>query len=513
MNYIKLFNTHNDYETYINSQDKILPNVSYCEDNNEVHYNPWTDPRLIITYNVEDTSEPTLLYHYIIDSWYDDETGQTVEVETIGVNLFEKIEIDGVEVSVSDLDSDEGYYQFNTTGNHTVKYTLLDPTTLGDDGTFTECSSITSIIIPNNLTTINNSAFSYCSGLTSVTIGEGVTTIGEKAFFNCTSLTDITIPNSIITIGDWAFHYCLSLTSLTIPDNVTSIGRESFYYCSNLIDLTLGNSLTTIGERAFGLCDGLINVTIPDSVTTIGEECFSHCSGLRSVTIGDGVTTISTNAFEYCKNLISVTIPDSVTTIGFNAFYTCYFMLNNFINNSSLDEVSNNYWGAIILDSENDGLCIKNNSLLRYRGTSNSVTIPSGVTSIGENAFNGCSDITSVTIPNSVTTIGNSAFIDCTGLTSITIPNSVTTIEGNAFNNCSGLTSITIGSGVISIDTYVFRNCNSLETITCFRSTAPTITYNTFDRIKANGILYVPTGSTGYNNWMTYLRSWTKVEQ
>ena len=326
--YLKLFDTHADYNTYITGSDKVLPNVSYCVDNNEVHYNPWTDPRLIITYNVEDTSEPTLLYHYIIDSWYDVETGQTVEVETIGVNLFEKIEIDGVEASISDLDSDEGYYQFNTTGNHIVKYTLLDPTTLGDDGTFSECGNITSVIIPNTVTTIGSAAFYGCTGLTSVTIPNGITSIASSAFADCTSLTSITIPNTVTTIGYAAFYGCTSLTSITIPNTVTTIGSAAFWKCTSLTSVTIPDSVTSIGNAAFYGCTSLTSVTIGNGVTIIDITAFSRCTSLTSVAIPNSVTSIGNAAFQHCSGLTSVTIGNSVTTIGTYAFDSCSGLTN-----------------------------------------------------------------------------------------------------------------------------------------------------------------------------------------
>jgi hypothetical protein len=147
-------------------------------------------------------------------------------------------------------------------------------------------------------------------------------------------------------------------------------------------------------------------------------------------------------------------------------------------------------------------------------GCKNTV-IPDSVTSIGNSAFSGCTGLTSVTIPDSVTSIGDSAFRDCSGLTNITIPDSVTSIGSSVFSSCTGLTSITIPDSVTSIGSSVFSSCTGLTTITSLATTAPTIEWGTFDRVKTGGTLRVPSGSTGYDVWMNTLRfyNWTKVEQ
>ena len=170
---------------------------------------------------------------------------------------------------------------------------------------------------------IGEKAFYECRSLTSVTIPDKVTTIGKWAFYYCSSLTSVTIPNSVTTIEDRAFSWCNKLTSVTIPDKVTTIGEKAFSYCSKLTSVTIPNSVTTIGESTFQSCSKLTSVTIPDKVTTIGESTFESCSSLTSVTIPNSVTTIGEDAFYECSSLTSVTIPNSVTMIGDWAFYYC----------------------------------------------------------------------------------------------------------------------------------------------------------------------------------------------
>ena len=149
---------------------------------------------------------------------------------------------------------------------------------------FRGCDSLTSIKIPDSVTSIGDEAFSWCTSLMSITIGNSVTSIGDDAFSWCASLTSITIPNSVTSIGDDAFYDCDSLTSITIPDSVTSIGDLAFSDCDSLTSITIPNSVTSIGDYAFRSCDSLTSITIPDSVTSIGDYAFWNCSSLTSVT-------------------------------------------------------------------------------------------------------------------------------------------------------------------------------------------------------------------------------------
>ena len=124
--------------------------------------------------------------------------------------------------------------------------------------------------------------------------------MGSSAFYGCSGLTSITIPNSVTSIGGYAFSNCSGLTSVTIPNSVTSIGGYAFSNCSGLTSVTIGNSVTSIGSSAFSGCIGLTSITIPNSVTTIGDLAFSGCSSLDYFACGLKVTSIGKEAFSDC---------------------------------------------------------------------------------------------------------------------------------------------------------------------------------------------------------------------
>ena len=187
---------------------------------------------------------------------------------------------------------------------------------------------LTSVTIPNTITTISDGAFANCYGLTGqLTIPNSITSIGESAFFDCLNLTgSLVIPNSVKTIGDGAFYHCYNLTGpLIIPNSIKSIGRQTFAFCSGLTSLSIPDGVTSIGQSAFSGCKGFTGkLIIPNSVTNIGWSAFGDCSGFTGeLIIPNSVTEIMGSAFSECSGISSLTIPNTVKYILGMAFYNC----------------------------------------------------------------------------------------------------------------------------------------------------------------------------------------------
>lgn len=309
-------------------------------------------------------------------------------------------------------------------------------------------------------------------------------------------------------------NYFDGTTKITIPEMINYRGKVYL--------------VTQIGNNAFRHLSDLTSVAIPTSVTEIGVEAFNGCKHLTSVTIPNSVTTIDNWAFANCSSLKTVVIPKTVTSIGSYAFY----------NTPWDDKLPNGlvYVGDVFYKFK--GEMPKGMTVTLRDGTKGiagyafgfsemkSVVIPSTVTYIGDQAFEGCRGLTSITIPksvmkigarlfegcynlaainveignpkydsrnncdaiietrtntlvagckntvipNSVIYIGKGAFQNCDGLKSITIPNSVVRIGDGAFNSCDGLTSITIPNSVLVIESFAFFLCKNLASLTIPKS-------------------------------------------
>lgn len=139
-----------------------------------------------------------------------------------------------------------------------------------------------------------------------------VTTIGHAAFFN-SAVTSVTIPDSVTSIDDNAFGFCSQLTNISIPNSVTYIGFSAFAHCTSLKSITLPSSLSSISEALFSGCSQLTTIHIPDSVPSIQSYAFYHCRNLETIRIPVSVTLIETDAFAGCPSSMTVTYSGSKT--------------------------------------------------------------------------------------------------------------------------------------------------------------------------------------------------------
>ena len=249
------------------------------------------ETKLVVYYDIQDISSPTTIF-------------------TNNDNSVKSIEVDGTL-----LNSVVTTYQFDSVGEHIIKYEFNNPTTVGNNAPlFMSLTTIKRVVIANSFTSIGDYAFLSCTSLTSVTIPNSVTSIGGNAFVRCNSLTSVIIPNSVTYIGGTAFAECSSLTSVTIPNSVTSISNEAFYKCSSLTSVAISDSVISIGNNTFQSCSSLTSVIIPSGVTSIGKDAFYGCSSLRTITsLATTAPTISNSTFQDVKTGGTLTVPTGAT--------------------------------------------------------------------------------------------------------------------------------------------------------------------------------------------------------
>lgn len=374
---------------------------------------------------------------------------------------------------------------------------------------FYNCSKLESVTVPNGVTSIGASAFSGCNSLSSIVIPEGVTTIGRRAFYNCTGLTSVAIPSSVDNIGYEVFCGCTSIKELYIADSMEplncdySYSKDYFFKDSPIEYMYLGREITNYDVNyTYAKWKGALKtVIIGDGVTTIPDFIFDSCYYLSSVTISDNVQHIGKYAFYCCDDITSIALPNGLNSIGIAAFSNCN--IENLIIPKSVTSIGRNAFnetnelksivieeGNTVYDSrDNCNAIIETGTNTLIRGCKNT-TIPYGITSISNTAFYGCQELVEMEIPGSVISIGDNAFYCCYKLSSVTLPQSVTSIGADAFYNCSALASI---------------NCEA--------KTPPTIGgYYTFYNVPRSIPVYVPESSVSAYKSAEYWSEFTNFQ-
>ena len=344
---------------------------------------------------------------------------------------------------------------------HTVKQ--IDTGALSDNGI------ITSVTIPNGVTTIGFSAFNGCIKLERIKFSSNLDTVCENAFNNTKWFnnqpnglvyvgkvaykykgdmprnTKITVKSDTVSISESAFKDCANLTAILIPSSVKHIDKYAFYNCQGLTKLNFNDGIERIENDAFGSCEKLTSVNFSETLKSIGAFAFVECKKLSEITIPQSVTSVGEYAFSGCENLASVTVSDDLPYVGGRAF-------------------EKTKW----LNSQPDGVVYIGKSAYGYKGDmpkNTELSLKSGITNISGYAFYEEKNLTSVKIPETVNRIGNWAFLDCEGLKNVNIPDGVKRIESWTFSNCSSLTNITVPDSVTVLDGLAFSYCTNLKNI------------------------------------------------
>ena len=406
-----------------------------------------------------------------------------------------------------------------TAGDFEYTFSGSEATVSGYTGTATdltipETATDSSTNVTYAVIGIGESVFKDKTALVLVTLPDRMTTIGNSAFKGCTELQTVTMPKSLTSIKGAAFSGCTKLANITIPDSVTFFGANAFNKCSALESVTIPNGVKTIEGYTFANCTNLASVTISDSVTSIDADAFSGCTALTTVTFGKGVETVGSGAFGEIvfKGLDGNTLEISAANLKGKTFKGTDGTLTEYV--PTVKE------GGIVYTLS---LADKTATVTGYEGSPTNVTILSkvtdlgiecSVTSIGENAFKGCTSLVSIVIPDSVTEVKECAFEGCTGLKEVTLGKGITKIAPNdpfkdcsgikltvlcsvstnmftkmdfftelilgdnitigelAFNECDKLVSVTFGNGITAIGDNAFFQCAALETVVLSDSVA-----------------------------------------
>ena len=343
---------------------------------------------------------------------------------------------------------------------------------------------LTSVSIPDSVTSIGKYAFKNCVKLVNISIPDSVTVISDGAFYGCKKLLSIHWAESLEQINYEAFENCVSLEAITFPKTINTIGPSAFSDCTSLSSISFtdnnkGGAYVDIQSSAFSNCTALENISFSKNVRYLGDSSFSGCSSLTNVELDDAITTIERFAFCNCSSLKSITLPSKLKKLGYS------FIANTQIasltipagltycatGGSSSDTMFGplgdaNTLKELILEPGME--CIPDNLAL-VKSVSNthltSVSIPDSVTSIGKYAFKNCVKLVNISIPDSVTVISDGAFYGCKKLLSIHWAESLEQINYEAFENCVSLEAITFPKTINTIGPSAFSDCTSLSSI------------------------------------------------
>ena len=392
-------------------------------------------------------------------------------------------------LSAAAYDFESAGIYYNITGDNTVEVTYSDRNNNTYSGSVSIPETVTNNGTEYSVTTIGESAFKG-SAVTSVSMPEGITSIDYNAFSGCQNLETVALPESLTIFGFRAFESCKLLKTIKIPSGVTAIPGSCFYCCSSLESVTIPEGVMTIGQYAFLGCN-LKELTLPSTVTMIGSRAFVSNNRFQSITCNATTPpSLGENAFNHN---ISTTVKVPLSSIAAYRQAEGWKVFTNYsggevvadgityridengamvaVAEATLTEA--NILSAVEFEGNQYPVIKINDNVFADNTNLTAVTLPKGLVEIGASAFLGCQNLESVVLPESLTTFGRDAFNDCRLLKAIKIPSGITTIPDRCFYGCSSLESVTISEGVTAIGDDAFQSCNlnaltlpeSLETI------------------------------------------------
>ena len=318
---------------------------------------------------------------------------------------------------------------------------IADGITVIPQQLFADNTSITSVILPNSIKTIEWRAFSGCTSLAQIEFPEGLLTIGDYAF-SSTGLTTVVLPSTLTTFGEGVFDGCTKLA------NIEDKSGKFLKVVDGIVYNVDGTQIISVLESCTG------EVRIAEGVTEIPAWLFNGNSQITSIVIPEGVTKIGNNAFSYCENLTSVTLPSTLTTLGEDVFNGCIKLAN-------LEDKSGKFLKVV------DGIVynVDGTQILSVlESCTGEVHILEGVTEISEDLFRGRTGITSIYLPDSVTAIDAWAFAYCENLKTVELPAGLERLEDYTFWFCESLEQINLPSSLKSIGGCAFLG-NALKEI------------------------------------------------
>ena len=336
---------------------------------------------------------------------------------------------------------------------------------------FSKPETITNVVIENDneaagsvITNIRPSLFKNCSGMTSIAMPNSITSIGNNAFDGCSSLEQIIYDKDDPT----------PVGKLIMPTAITDIGSGAFKSCEKFTELIIPSTISDIKADTFAGCSGITGISIPSNVKTVKGGAFSGCSSAKTIVAESGVETLEDSVFAGCTSLEELTLPFASQNIKNSDELSTEYCITDLFGSS---EIEGTYLGICIHSAKwyipstlktiniTGGTVIPTGSFMGLSGVEN-ITVPDTVTTIGGSAFANCSSLKKAVLPKSLQTIGDSAFMNCASIPEVKIAKTVTSVGAGAFSGCTSLKTAVIEGGSDKIGTNLFNKCTSLESIT-----------------------------------------------